>query len=55
MLAIIINGVLSYAPTNYKTDNGQLIVNFNKNEDIMRKYGYKEVIDISLLMYIVRI
>lgn len=47
MLAKIINGVLSYAPTNYKTDNGQLIVNFNKNEDIMRKYGYKEVIDIS--------
>lgn len=46
MLAKIINGALSYAPTNYKTDDGQLIVNFNKNEEIMRQYGYKDVVDI---------
>lgn len=46
MLAKIINGVLRYAPSNYKTDNGQIIVNFNKNEDIMKQYGFKEVVDV---------
>lgn len=46
MLAKIINGRLQYAPRNYRTDNGQLIINFNKNEELMKQYGYKEVIDI---------
>lgn len=46
MLAKIINGRLQYAPRNYSTDNGQLIINFNKNEELMKQYGYKEVIDI---------
>lgn len=46
MLAKIINGRLQYAPRNYSTDNGQLIINFNKNEELMKQYGYKNVIDI---------
>ena len=46
MLAKIINGRLQYAPRNYSADNGQLIINFNKNEELMKQYGYKEVIDI---------
>ena len=46
MLAKLINGSLQYAPSNYKTDNGQIIVNFNKNEDIMKQYGFKEVVDV---------
>lgn len=43
--AILNNGVIEYAPVNYKTSNGNLIVNFNKNETLMKKFGYKEVID----------
>lgn len=43
--AILNNGVLEYAPVNYKTSNGNLIVNFNKNVVLMKKYGYKEVIN----------
>ena len=46
MLAKVINGELSYAPTNYKTDDGRLITNFNKCEELMRQYGYKDVVDI---------
>ena len=47
MFAKIINGVLYYAPVNYKTDLGQVIVNFNTNEEMMLQYGYKNVIDIK--------
>lgn len=43
--AILKNGVLEYAPVNYKTPNGNIIVNFNKNVALMQKYGYKEVIN----------
>lgn len=41
------NGNLTYAPTNLKLENGGIIVNFNKNIDLMKKYGYKEIIDIQ--------
>ena len=47
MLAKLENGNLIYAPTNLKLENGGIIVNFNKNIDLMKKYGYKEVIDIQ--------
>ena len=47
MFAKIINGVLHYAPVNYKTDLGQVIVNFNTNEEMMLQYGYKNVIGIK--------
>lgn len=43
--AILNNGVLEYAPVNYKASSGNLIVNFNKNVTLMKKFGFKEVID----------
>lgn len=39
------NGVLVYAPVNYITPTGSLIVNFHKNAALMKKYGFKEVAD----------
>ena len=47
MLGKLENGNLTYAPTNLKLENGGIIVNFNKNIDLMKKYGYKEIIDIQ--------
>lgn len=41
------NGNLTYAPTNLKLENGVIIVNLNKNITLMKKYGYKEIIDIQ--------
>ena len=43
--AILNNGVIEYAPVNYTTASGSLIVNFNKNVTLMKRYGFKEVID----------
>lgn len=43
MYGKIINNQLVYAPLNYKTNNGQLITNFNTNEDLMVKYGFKKI------------
>ena len=39
----LINGELEYAPINYKLDDGRIIMNFNKDEELMQKYGYKNV------------
>lgn len=39
------NGVLQYAPKNYISPNGNIIVNFDKNEELLRKYGYKRIIN----------
>ena len=36
---------VEYAPINYETDDGNLILNFNKNEQLMIQYGYKMVIE----------
>lgn len=44
MYAKLENNKLTYAPKNYKTGE-HLIINFNKNETLMKKYGFKEVID----------
>lgn len=38
-------GYLEYAPSDLKTDNG-ILLNFNTNEELMKQYGYKEIIDI---------
>lgn len=46
MYGRLINGGLESAPINYKLSDGRIILNFNKNEDIMKQYGYKNVIDI---------
>lgn len=43
--AILKNGMLEYAPVNYVLPDGRIITNFNKSETMMRKYGFKEVID----------
>lgn len=41
------NGVLVYAPENFTTPSGSLIVNFNKNVTLMKRYGFKEVVDVK--------
>lgn len=35
-----------YAPLNYITEDNKMIFNFNKNEELMVQYGFKEVINI---------
>ena len=45
MYGKIIDGVLEYAPEIFSLPNGQIIINFNKNKNIMKKYGYKEVVN----------
>ena len=44
MYAKLENNKLVYAPRNYNT-GANLILNFNKNIDLMKQYGFKEVID----------
>lgn len=39
------NGVLKYAPRNYETIDG-LIINFNQNEELMKQYEFKEIVDV---------
>lgn len=46
MYAKLIKDKLNYAPRNYNTGEN-LILNFNKNIQLMNQYGYKEVIDIK--------
>lgn len=45
MYAKLNNGVLEYAPQNYKLNDGRTIVGFNKSVTLMIRYGFKEVID----------
>lgn len=42
---ILINNELEYAQSRYTTDEGQLIVNFDKNIEVMVKHGFKIVVD----------
>jgi len=44
MYAKLENKKLIYAPRNYNT-GANLILNFNKNKELMKKYNFKEVID----------
>ena len=46
MYAKLENGQLTYAPKNYKTPT-HLILNFDKNTELMERYGFKEVVDIK--------
>ena len=46
MYGKLIDGVLKYAPTNYLTENGKMILNFNTNIEVMLENGFKEVINI---------
>ena len=43
MYGKIINRELIYAPMNYKASSGDLITNFNTNEDLMIQYGFKKI------------
>lgn len=45
--AKLIDNRLEYAPVNYTLEDGRIIVGFNKSETLMRRYGFKEVIDIE--------
>ena len=44
MYGKLIDGALEVAPKNYTTENNT-ILNFNLDEDLMREYGYKPVIE----------
>ena len=46
MYGKLIAGVLKYAPTNYLTENGKMIFNFNTNTEAMLENGFKEVINV---------
>lgn len=46
MYAKLENNKLIYAPINLKVGD-KLILNFNKNVELMQQYGYKEVVDIK--------
>lgn len=39
------NNELIYAPRNLLRADGELITGFNSNEELMRQYGYKEIIE----------
>ena len=45
MYGELVNGYLYYSPKNYKTVSGEIITNFNKNEELMKQYGFKKIID----------
>lgn len=42
---ILINNELKYAQSRYTTDEGQLIVNFDNNIEVMVQHGFKIVVD----------
>ena len=46
MYGKLIDGVLKYAPTNYLTETGKMIFNFNTNIEVMLENGFKEVINV---------
>lgn len=46
MYAKLENNKLIYAPKNLKIGD-KLILNFNKNVELMQQYGYKEVVDVK--------
>ena len=46
MYGKLIDGVLKYAPTNYLTENGKMILNFNTNIEVMLENGFKEIINV---------
>jgi hypothetical protein len=43
--AILLDGQLIYAKEYYIGKDGEIIINFNKNEELMKSYGFKTVID----------
>ena len=41
----VVNGKIVYAPDNYTRPDGTLIIGSNTNEELMQKYGYKEIVE----------
>ena len=46
MYGKLIDGVIKYAPINYLTENGKMILNFNTNIEVMLENGFKEIINV---------
>lgn len=47
MYAKLVEGVPVEAPLNYKLPDGRTILGFNNHVALMKKYGFKEVIDVQ--------
>ena len=45
MYGKMVNGKIIYAPDNYTRSDGTLIIGFNTNEELMKQYGYKEIVE----------
>ena len=45
MYGKVVNGKIVYAPDNYTRPDGTLIIGFNTNEELMQRYGYKEIVE----------
>ena len=45
MYGKMVNGKLVYAPENYERPDGVSIIGFNTSEELMRRYGYKEIVE----------
>lgn len=43
MYGKLVEGKINYAPVNFMTPNGRLILNFNKNVGLMKEHGFKIV------------
>ena len=45
MYGKVVNGKIVYAPENYERPDGVSIIGFNTSEELMRRYGYKEIVE----------
>ena len=54
MFGKLINGKIKLAPSNYEA-NDKIILGFNNSEDIMREYGFKEIIYNATPVYDVKL
>lgn len=45
MYGVLKEGVLYCAPINYELPNGEIIVDFNQSEELMKQHGFKNIRD----------
>ena len=43
----LIDGVLEYAPKTYTLEDGRIICNFSNSPALMKRYGYKPIVDVQ--------